>query len=362
LKRLMLVMLLAGSGLLALVVSQTDLGEVWRRLRDVGPAGLLALFGIFLAGHVSLAASWMLTLPEAKPGPRWLFRLWRVLMVGAAIESVTPLGSLGGDPVKAILLKRHYAIRYTHASASLVLHRMSDLFAQILFIAVGLALLYRLGVLPPAYRFGAGVGLAVFTLAIAAFLLAQTQRGFSRLRGWLERGRLGRWLGQRAVAALDGIRQVEDRLVSFYRARRGRLALSVLFALGEWTANALAVWLAVNLLGHPIGLTDALVIEAFLALVRSMFFFVPGDVGTQEAAQVLICGAVTGSPETGLALAALRRARDLCWILWGLGIGGNYSWRDVRREAAAGGFEGGTPEGPAEVIEAGRAAGAPPPL
>jgi uncharacterized protein (TIRG00374 family) len=361
LKRLMLFMLLAGTALLAFVVSQTDLGEVWQQLRDVGPAGVVALFGIFLASHAALAASWMLTLPEAQPGPRWLFRLWRVLMVGSAIESVTPLGSLGGDPVKAILLKRHYGIRYTHASASLVLHRMSDLFAQILFIAIGLALLYRTGVLPPAYRIAAGAGLAVFALAIAAFLLAQTQRGFSRMRGWLERGRLGRRLGQRAVSALDGVRQVEDRLVSFYRARRGRLALAVLLAFGEWTGNALAVWLAVNLLGHPIGLTDALVIEAFLALVRSMFFFVPGDVGTQEAAQVLICGAVTGSPETGLALAALRRARDLSWILWGLFIGGSYSWRDVRHEAAAARFEDRTPAAAGEVIEAGSAAGAPPP-
>lgn len=361
-KRLVLVMLLAGTGLLALVLWQTDLGEVWRQLQHVGPWGIAALFGIFLVGHVSLAASWMLTLPEARPGPRWLFRLWRVLMVGAAIESVTPLGSLGGDPIKAILLKRHYGIRYTHASSSLVLHRMSDLFAQILFISIGLVLLYRAGVLPRGYRVAAGAGLAVFALSIVAFLLAQTQRGFSRMRGWLEGGRIGRWLGPKAVSALDAVRQVEDRLVSFYRARRGQLALSVVFAFGEWTANACAVWLAVNLLGHPIGFDDALVIEAFLALVRSMFFFVPGDIGTQEAAQVLICGAVTGSPETGLALAAIRRARDLCWILWGLFIGGSYSWRDVRREAAAAARTGQAVRSPAEVIDATPAAGTPPPL
>jgi len=59
--------------------------------------------------------------------------------------------------------------------------------------------------------------------------------------------------------------------------------------------------------------------------VRSTFFFVPGDLGTQEAAHVLICTAVTGSAELGLALAAVRRGRDLLWIAWGLAIG----WRDL---------------------------------
>jgi hypothetical protein len=40
---------------------------------------------------------------------------------------------------------------------------------------------------------------------------------------------------------------------------------------------------------------------------------------------VLITGAVASSPELGLALAAIRRARDLIWIAWGLAIGSVYS-------------------------------------
>ena len=307
------------------------MGSVLARLGLPSLAGWIWL-GVFLAGHVALAGSWLRPLPEARPGPRWLFRLWRVLMVGAALESVTPLGGLGGDPAKAILLKRHYGIRYTQASSSLVLTRMSDLMAQVLFIGIGLVLIFRAGVLPLPYRLAALTGLALFSAAIALFLLAQTQRGFSRIRAWLERGRLGGWLGRHAVEALDAVRQVEDRLVAFYRSRRLRLALSVSCAFAEWTANAAAVWLAVHLLGHPIGFDEALMIEGFLALVRSTFFFVPGDIGTQEAAQVLICGALTGSPETGLALAALRRARDLTWILCGLAIGGGFSLREIRRE------------------------------
>ena len=96
---------------------------------------------------------------------------------------------------------------------------------------------------------------------------------------------------------------------------------------------------------------DAMVIESFVILVRSTLFFVPADLGTQEGAQVLICGAITGSPALGLALAAIRRARDLLWIAWGLGIGSRYllsreALLDAARleaEASAGRAEGSPP-------------------
>jgi len=329
-KRFLLAMLILGTLLLGVIVAQTDVGEVARRLEQVGPWALAAIFGAFLLGHLCLAASWLLTLPRLPITPRWLWRIWRVLLVGSALESVTPLAGLGGDPVKAVLLKRHYGVGYTEGAASLLLTRMTDLTAQILFISVGLLVMFQHGVLPLGYRLTAAAGLTLFVVLIAGFLLVQTQRGFSRLRGWLERSALGRRIAARAVHALDAVHEVEDQLVRFYRGERRRFALSVVCAFSEWSGNALAVWIAVNALGYPISFADALVIEAFTALVRSTFFFVPGDIGTQEAAQVLICGAITGSPETGLALAAIRRARDLLWIFGGLAIGGFYSLRRVR--------------------------------
>lgn len=334
-KRFVAVMLLLGVALLGFVVASTNLGEVASRLEQLGPAALLGIFLAFLLGHVALAASWLITLPGARFTARWLYGLWKVLMVGSALESVTPFAGLGGEPIKAILLKRHYGIRYTDGAASLVLTRMTDLFAQVAFIAIGLALLFHAGQLSRTYRWVAAGGLVLVVLMVGGFLLVQTERGFSRLRGFLERGWLGARLSGRAVAALDAAHEVEDQLVDFYEVQRGRVAASSFAAFLEWAGNAVAVWLAVNAFGHPIGLDDAVVIEAFLALVRTTLFFVPGDLGTQEAAQVMICGAVTGSPETGLALAALRRARDLLWIAWGLAIGGGYSLREVTREAAA---------------------------
>lgn len=328
-KRFVLGMLLLGTVLLGVVLWQTNLTEVGARLREVGPWAVAGILGAFLAGHALLAVSWLLTVRGVPCRPRWIWRIWRVLMVGSALEGITPFAGLGGEPVKAILLKRHYGIPFTDGTASLVLARMMDLLAQMIVISVGFVLIVRGDVLEPAYRVAAGAGLGVFALAILAFLLMQTRRGFSWLRAWLERGPLGARLSERVAQGLDTVHEVEDQLVAFYGSQRPRAALAVLCALAEWTGNAVAVWIAMNALGYPIGFADAIVIEAFVALVRSTLFFVPGDIGTQEAAQVLICAALTGSPVAGLALATIRRARDLLWIGCGLAVGGTYSIRSV---------------------------------
>ncbi len=44
--------------------------------------------------------------------------------------------------------------------------------------------------------------------------------------------------------------------------------------------RALATYIAMDLLGHPISVVDAVVIEACMLLVRALFFFVPADIGT----------------------------------------------------------------------------------
>jgi hypothetical protein len=65
-----------------------------------------------------------------------------------------------------------------------------------------------------------------------------------------------------------------------------------------------------------------------------MLFFVPGDVGTQEGALMLICGAITGSASTAFALATIRRVRDLLLVTAGLAIGSHYHLRDAQESEA----------------------------
>lgn len=320
----MLAAVLLGAALLGSVLYETDLARVWSYLRALGGSGLVLMFAIYLGAFVFEVLSWQLTLLSVPLDGRWLYRLWKVLMFGAALEKVTPFAGLGGEPVKAVILKRRHGVPYGEGTASLVLTRMTDVIALVLFITMGLCLVLSEDVLSVPFQIAAAAGLALLVLNTAIFFALQRYRAFSRVRAWLDR-RFGERIGERVGTVLDAVHEVEDHLVNFYSAEPRRFTLSVVAAFFQWMIGALAAYVALDLLGHPVSLADAIVIEAVTLLVISTLFFVPGDLGTQEVAIVTIVQGLTGSSELGLALAAIRRAHDLLWVAWGLAIGSSYS-------------------------------------
>ena len=69
-------------------------------------------------------------------------------------------------------------------------------------------------------------------------------------------------------------------------------------------------------------------------MVRSILFLVPASIGAQEVAFVVLAGAITGSPAAGVAVALIRRFRELVWILLGLSMVGRASLRRTVPEDA----------------------------
>ena len=330
----MLAAVAVGALLLAGLVRGTDVAEAWRHLAGLGAGGMALVLVVHFFRTIADAVSWLATLPSVRPGPRWLWRMWTTLLAASALELVTPFGALGGEPMKVVVLKRHYGVRYADTGASLVLTRTTDMLAVLVFLVVGGALVLGTGLLSRTEERAALAGFAVFALATGCFVTAQRTHGFSRIAAWIGRRRLGGRLGERAVAALAPLTTVEDALVAFYTRRRPRLAVSLAATLAELTLGALADWLALWLLGQPATLRDVLVIQAVVLLVTNTLFFVPANLGTQEGALVLVCGALFGSPALGLALAAIRRVRDLVWIAGGLVVGSAFSMRlpDAERD------------------------------
>ena len=74
-----------------------------------------------------------------------------------------------------------------------------------------------------------------------------------------------------------------------------------------------------------------LVIESLLYAIRTVAFAIPNAVGVQEGAYILVGGAFGLTPEMGLALSLLKRARDLVIGLPALGawqaLEGGRLWR-----------------------------------
>lgn len=318
---LALLALLLGVALLAVVVHQADLPATWSYLVRLGWWGLGAILAVSVAGLACEAVSWLLTFAAIPATPRWWRRVARVLVVGEALELLAPVGALTGDSAKAILLRRRYGVSLREATTSLVLSRTTDIISLVVFIALGLALMVQGDHLPAAVQASAVAGLVALAALGGLFVAAQWQRPVARLTRWLASRATPRRLPTVLARVVAAVRDVEDRLVAFYRAHAARLLLSAIASFAEWVSGAYVTYLALGFFGTPVTLAEAVVIESLLLLVRSTLFFVPADLGTQDGALVVTCAAITGSASAGLALAAVRRARDLLVIGGGLALG-----------------------------------------
>jgi uncharacterized membrane protein YbhN (UPF0104 family) len=243
------------------------------------------------------------------------------MLVGEAFNRVTPLGAIGSEPIKAVLVKKHYRIGYRETTASLILIQTVANIALVGFLLVGLLLLLTTQVLPVAYQFAASVGMAIFSVLILLFFLVQRYKVFSRIGGWLGQSRLR----TRLLTLVELTHDLEERLIAYYTGHRRRFAVAVATAFLSWLLGMLEVYCAFWLLGHKITLITAWVIEANVALMRALLFFVPGHIGTQEGTLVVMSGIITGSPTLGFAVAVIVRCREMMLILWGLALAWYFS-------------------------------------
>jgi putative membrane protein len=250
-------------------------------------------------------------------GWRYAFRRDRVpftvllttRLAGEAFNIVTPTAALGGEVVKAWLLRDRAPL--DESVPSVIIAKTTITIAQGLFLLLGVALaaltLAGSAILAAMEWL---VGLEV--LALAVFILMQT-RG---LVGWSARvlARLGiRRLGGGTTAT-----RVDEALAEFYRREPRRLAISIAFHLAAWLLGSLEAWLILWFLGVEVSLATATVIEAFGTGIRFATFLVPASLGVQEGGYVVTFLALGLGTADAVAFGLVRRIRELFWVAIGL--------------------------------------------
>jgi uncharacterized membrane protein YbhN (UPF0104 family) len=144
------------------------------------------------------------------------------------------------------------------------------------------------------------------------------------------RGRIWRSLvGSAAALDREVIARYRDRL---------RFALCAGWRLVGWLWGSAEIWLAFWLLGHPVAVAEAVVLESLGQAMRSIGFVLPGGLGAQEST-IVAAGTMVGiAPDLALAVALIKRARELAYgvsglIAWSvLDVAGRRACRPTQRE------------------------------
>ena len=327
-KTIKFIYLLLGCGLLVYVFSETDLELLWSNLIKTG-WGIFFVLVIYGLAFWADTIAWQFTLPSTKFS--WMYHLWKVRMVGAAVGKVLPFSAFGGAPIKGFLLKKHYGISYKEGAASIILIESTHLISMIFFMASGVFLISLTPNFPQNYLTFSKISLGLLSLGIFGFYIVQRYKLTSVIGNWFSQ----RALGYRVKNFLSHLQEFDERLVQFYTQKRplffGALGLNLL----NWYLGALEIYIILYFLGHPISIAESIILETFVEIVRAGTFFIPGTLGTQEAAFLVATGAITGEPALGLAAGLMRRVREIIWFILGFSLVWQYSGNPSKLPQAA---------------------------
>lgn len=313
-RRVRLLLFAGGLTLFAYLLSRIGLATLMAQAAKTGWV-FIPIFLLYGVVYVCNTGAWMLIMADEPRRPSF-GRLYLVTMSGFALNFVTPMVNVGGEPFKIAAVAPWLTTR--RAAGSVIIHNglriLSFLLSWLTAVLLGFVMLPH-----DALTVSLLLLASLVCVALATVLLAAHRRGaLGRILTTLHRiplcGRLARSLEPRRAV----LEQMDQQIAQFYHQHPGRFAralaleyLSRAVYMGEYFLIALSI-------GLPLGYPQAYMIGGLTSLIQNVLFVIPFEIGSKEGALYLLFRMVGVDPQLGVYTAIVTRLRDLVWI--GLGL------------------------------------------
>jgi glycosyltransferase 2 family protein len=312
-------LLLLGLIVLISLVAHIGPSKIYSTVASVGGVAIIVILVPSAVMYVLDCHGWRFTLGQfqtAVPFPR----LFMIRAAGEFVNATTPTVSIGGEPLKASLLKR-YSIPMGDGLASVIVAKTTMTIAQIAYallgVGLGIWLLIPIESTRSEVHWITATALAVMLLLflVALFVVVQRQGIFSWVFRVLEVCRIHvPFLEARRIQLF----RLDASIAGFYTRERAPFLFSTTAFFCGWLVQAVEVYVVLRCLGEPVNALTAISIDALSTLIKGGGVFIPGSVGVQEGGMFMLLRAYGHSDVTGITFALLRRLRELLWIAIGV--------------------------------------------
>jgi len=281
--------------------------------------GLVAVVIAMACHGLSMAVcglGWWITAGRPSSPVVSFFVLTRWIRDG--IGQLLPFVPLGGEVTGARILANAGGMGGILAAAITVVDITAEVITQAVFSLMGaVAWVCQGGSLTYA-----GIAVALIVPIAIALFMAQNLGLVRLLERLADRVMPDSWKG-------EGVSAPIHHAIHTLYGNRKRFALASLVHLSAWIVALSESFFVLRHLETPISLGQSLALESVIFAVRSAAFMVPGALGLQEGGYVLV-GAALGIPgEAALALALVKRARELALGLPALAV---WQWLGAQRQ------------------------------
>ncbi len=296
-----MVIVALGVALAAWLLERAGVRAVFSAAASVGWSGFGILCLLALLLFTVLGPAWYVLLPRASGVA--LSVIIRARMVRDAASDALPFSQVGGM-ILGVRATRLMGMPTRLAVGSMIVDVTTEMLGQLFYVGFGLVLfltrgLHSTGALKFEHLALGGLGAAALG---GALFLGLQRHGLT----WFS-ARLAPRVFPASAQYLAG---VGTELGHIHRSPL-RLLVSTCIHFCAWNFAAATTWIAFRLIGVHTQLGAVISLESMVYAARSMAFFVPNALGVQEAAYTVLAPLLGIGKEFALAVALLRRARDI---------------------------------------------------
>ncbi len=299
-KFLTLLIGLVGLGFAAWLIAHEGAELIFSTFATAG-WGVVIVSLIHFAHMLLAGRGWQCLWPKRRR-PKLLFFMW-VLWVREAVNTLLPVARIGGE-IASLRIMTSTGMPMASSVGSLVVETTLSVVATFLFVIMGLWF-FSVRVPEQGLFLQWALGLGCSALILSGLIILQRAGGFQLIARFINK------VTQDKFKTLHQSGAKLDRAVMAFYAHPERLAGCAFWSFLSWGVGAFEIGVALHFLGYHGSFSDSIILEAMVMATGSVAFFVPASIGIQEGT-FLVFGKMLGIPaEVCIALALVRRARDV---------------------------------------------------
>jgi hypothetical protein len=312
-KAIGLIFTLMGILLFAYMVKKAGFSEIVSGIRRLGYV-FIFIFALGGARQAIHAIAWVMC---CEPPHRLRFiDAFKARLMGEALN-IVPLGGLFSEPSKPLFIRDR--IPLSASIPSLAIENVFYALSVALFISAGTLALLLSFPLPQSLRYVSISALVaiVIIIPVGAIVIRKQVRFISGSLAFAGNRGLAR---KKISDLLPRLRTIEDRIYGFYERNHSRFFLILLIEMGFHLAGVVEAYVTLLFVSHIVAPTvlAAFILESVNRLINVVFKFIPLRAGVDEGGTGTLAKILGFATSTGVTLAIVRKARDICWTAVGV--------------------------------------------
>lgn len=290
-------------------IRETDLHAMSVSLQKIGWGGFgLILLSTFLA-YLLATIGWRFCLPKTRYS---ILQLFMIRHIGEVVTLINPTSIVGGEATKWTLMNDEQANK-KEVAVSIMVSRMILIYTQL--ICFGIVFIYLLLSnieFPSIIIRSVGILYGIIFLSICVLGIAYNPKKsdptdtVSVKKGWLHR-------------YLFQLQTVIAASLTFFKTHPKAVVWSSLAGVLHWVVGSLEIYWILHYLGFPCSVPQALFMDLGVVFFKTAGASIPGQVGIEELGNKVMLEMIgIKVTEVWITLSLVRRARQICWICFGL--------------------------------------------